>query len=289
MLPYLLIKFIVLLFAILPWRAIYPISRFFAFILRSIIRYRHTMLYDNLAISFPKLTKKELTTLHRSVYRQYTEITCENLKSFSVKPEELQSRITVENIDLLKNQLKQNQNCLAYTSHFANWEWQAMIGALVNYQLLGVYKASHNEKVEALLQGYRNRWGIEFSTVKNFPKKAIKQLKKDLNPTSAKIIFLLSDQNPTKQQPSTQVDFLNRKTNFVVAPERLATRYNLPAFFIRMSRKCRGHYHIKIEQYNEQEKREESLTHWYAKQLEKQIIEDPASWLWLHNRWKKRD
>ena len=289
MAAYLSLRLIILLFAILPWCSLYPISRFFAFLLRTVIRYRHKMLLNNLKLSFPQYGEKEIRQLHRSVYRQYTEVLCENLKAISIDPNKTEERVEFENFEAIKEYLNNGQNCIALTSHFANWEWQAAAGKYLNHQMIGVYKKSHNRHVEHLLQQYRQRWKVQFTPISVFPRFILKHLNNQ-NQSTPQLIFLLCDQNPTREQPSAEIHFLNRKTRFILAPEKLAKRYNLPVFHMKMIRIKRGHYRVTANQYsdNNTNQKTQSITQWYAEELEKQILENPASWLWLHNRWKKR-
>ena len=56
---YLFIYIIVYLFSLLPWRVMYIISDFVAFLLQRVFKYRLAIVQQNLAIAFPKKTEKE--------------------------------------------------------------------------------------------------------------------------------------------------------------------------------------------------------------------------------------
>jgi KDO2-lipid IV(A) lauroyltransferase len=52
----------------------------------------------------------------------------------------------------------------------------------------------------------------------------------------------------------------------------------------------RGYYECTLVTIGEPPylKGEENVVENYVRAVEKRIIEEPASWLWSHNRWKKR-
>lgn len=63
-----------------------------------------------------------------------------------------------------------------------------------------------------------------------------------------------------------------------------------PVLFFNTRRVKRGHYEVTIELLTEPPytKGDTQVVEKYARKLEEAILENPANWLWSHDRWKTR-
>lgn len=287
MLEYMVFRLCVSFFSLLPWCVVYQISYAMAWLLRRVIKYRLTMLNQHIGLCFPKYSKRQKKHLIASIYRQYTDVICENIRSFSMSAEKVLEHIDFENPELLKEILSQYPSSLIIASHFCNWEWGGVLSLLFPGQINSIYKPIHNKYINNYILALRQRWGTVLLSTREFPRVLARSFKsKSFN--AAQAFILLSDQNPVPNQPSIELMFLNRYTNFLVMPEKMARRFGAPMIYAKMTRLKRGQYRIHFLPLASESLEEGDLTRMVAKCLEQQIQDDPSSWLWLHNRWKER-
>ena len=105
----------------------------------------------------------------------------------------------------------------------------------------------------------------------------------------ARLAFLFaSDQTPTKNKKSYWLNFLNQETVVFTGAERYAREYNLPVFYVSVSKIKRGFYKVKFTLITEKPNDLEfgKVTDLYMSKLENDIITSPQYWLWSHKRWK---
>jgi KDO2-lipid IV(A) lauroyltransferase len=100
--------------------------------------------------------------------------------------------------------------------------------------------------------------------------------------------IMAADQSPSNTKNVIWVDFLVRKTAFLHGPEKYASRYNFPVFFVDIQRVKRGYYELELILLSENpaELEHGELTRRYAEKLEEAILKQPENWLWSHKRWK---
>ena len=102
------------------------------------------------------------------------------------------------------------------------------------------------------------------------------------------LLGLIADQNAPPQGDVHWYDFLNHKTLFFEGGEQMAVKFNLPVLYLSMSRisagKYRGEVILLYDGIESVEKHE--ITERYVRQLERDILREPAAWMWSHRRWK---
>jgi len=101
-------------------------------------------------------------------------------------------------------------------------------------------------------------------------------------------IGLLSDQKPRPEVTKYWTTFLNQNTGFLDGGEVLAKKFGYPVFYLYITRTKRGYYVADMRTISATPKdtAEGEITERYARLLEENIKEQPALWLWTHNRWK---
>ncbi len=84
--------------------------------------------------------------------------------------------------------------------------------------------------------------------------------------------------------------FLNQDTSVFTGPEKLGAKFNYPIVYINITRPRRGYYEVTPELMflNPKETVENEISDAFMKRLEKEIIRNPAPWLWSHKRWKHK-
>ena len=92
MVSYLLLRFAVILFSLLPFRVLYFISDAIAFVLYKVIHYRYGVIFTNLKNAFPEKPDEEIESIIRKSYLNLSDILVESLKGMSLNHSELVRR-----------------------------------------------------------------------------------------------------------------------------------------------------------------------------------------------------
>ncbi|MBN9303563.1 lysophospholipid acyltransferase family protein, partial [Dysgonomonas mossii] len=111
------------LHALLPFRALYILSDFLYFLVYKVIRYRLKVVRINLKNSFPEKTDKELHVIEKEFYHHFCDYFVETLKLLHISDEEMQKRMVFENMDIVKDLMKDGNSALMFLGHYGNWEW----------------------------------------------------------------------------------------------------------------------------------------------------------------------
>ena len=81
---------------------------------------------------------------------------------------------------------------------------------------------------------------------------------------------------------------MNQETAFLDGGEVLSRKFDLGVVYAHITSPQRGHYRIHFEVITDDAPSmlENAITLSYARLLESNIRQQPARWLWTHNRWK---
>lgn len=268
----------------LPLSFLYLVSDLIYFLIYYLVGYRKKVVYHNIKNAFPSKTDKETKNIARGFYKNLSDIIIETIKAISISEEELRKRITIKNKEVLQQYIEKGKiSVIAMTSHQCNWEW-VLLGCGVHYpfSMNGIYKPLSNPYFQRLMLGIRSRFGGNpipmASTVMEIIKKK----------NEPRAYGFVADQAPMRSHRKYWTEFLNQDTAFFVGAEKIAQLTKFPAIFIGMKRIKRGYYEINMKKLSSPPYHGGSheLLERYAREVEKQIIENPSDWLWSHKRWK---
>lgn len=281
------LKFIISVFASLPFRLIYLLADILAFTGQRIIKYRRKVVYQNLRNSFPEKSEKEINQITKHFYKNLADLTLETLKSSKMKKEELQKRVKFKNQEVIDQLFVDNKNVFVTLGHCGNWEWVGnKIALFLQHEGAAVYKPIHDEFFNNYMIGIRQKYK---GTLMIDYKKVFRTLVslKDKLIT----VFILSDQSPPRTELNYFVDFLSQKTAFYDGMEKVARALNYAVIYLDIKRVNRGFYEVEIIPitHNAKNTKEDFITKEYIRLLEKSIISQPDNWLWSHRRWKNRE
>lgn len=282
-LSFLLIIFITVL-GIIPFFILYPLSDLVSFILYRIAGYRKKVVQENLALSFPYLDKKSLRRLVRLSYKNLSDVLLEGIKGFTMTRRQIMNRHYVVNPQILDSFRMEGKTIIALPSHYGNWEWGSLSPGLFikNYKIVAFYKPLMNPYADRFVRKNRSRTGTMLASIY----KTYSTFESLENEMSAYI--MASDQSPSNTKNAIWVNFLGRETAFLYGPEKYATKYNFPIFFVDIQRVKRGFYRLELSLIsdNPAELKPGEITRIYARKLEEAILKKPENWLWSHRRWK---
>lgn len=277
---YLIIKPI----SLLPWTVLYLLSDFIYLLLYKVLRYRISIVDQNLSNSFPEKSSQEIRDLRRNFYHHFCDIIVESLKIFSISGEDAKNRFVVKNPEILKPYFDQGRSVLIAGGHYNNWEMLAVgIDSYIEHQSVAIYHKLRNEFMNNKALESRGRYGLKMiarQEVKDYFAQT-----KDLTAT-----IFGADQSPSIAKKVYWMQFLNQETAVMYGVEKFAKEKNSPVIFGGIQKVKRGHYEFTMEVLIDDPSKAEygEITEAHVKRLEQQIVADPQYWLWTHKRWKRK-
>src|SRR2546425_186257 len=101
---------------------------------------------------------------------------------------------------------------------------------------------------------------------------------------------LIADQTPKhKNDPRHWTEFLNQETAFFIGAGKIAKFIDAKVLYVKMRRLRRGFYAVELSVIAEppyEEVEDVQIVERFARNLERDIRESPADWLWLQKKWK---
>lgn len=270
--------------SLLPLPVLYGISTLLYVVLYHIIRYRRSVVFNNLRRAFPERSQVELHALERDYYRRLADLLMEVIKAISIAPQELHRRCSFsERFERHFQQLFDcGRHCIVLMGHLGNWEWACLSMSLrFPIVLQPVYQPLKSRFFDALMLGLRKRFGSNPIPMSHAARALLQA------PARPTCTVLISDQSPPAGQGSWFL-FLGQMTPFHHTGMRLAIRSGHQVLFARVMRLRRGYYHIDADLLEtiSQDDGAEQLLKAYIQLMEQEIRKDPPQWLWSHRRWK---
>ncbi|MEJ6794990.1 MAG: lysophospholipid acyltransferase family protein [Flavobacteriales bacterium] len=253
--------------------------------LLSLFGYRKEVILTNLKKSFPNYSESELIKTKSLFYSHLGQIIAESIKAFNISTKEIENRVEFTNPDLVQKYLNQNRDVIMVLGHYGNWEW-ALLATSHHFdqELVGIYKPLSSNYWDEKVKKMRAKFGATLVSMKDSYRYLMK------NNNKAKIIGIIADQTPSKDEINYWTDFLNQKTPVFLGTEKLAKKLNCPVVFTHIERVKRGKYKISYELITEtpQEHSDGEITDLHTRLLQEKIKEKPQHWLWSHKRWKHK-
>lgn len=276
------------LHALLPFRVLYILSDILYFFVYKIAGYRLKVVRHNLEASFPEKTKHERLTIEREFYHHFCDYFVETLKLLHISDEEMQRRMQFNNVEQIKELMKDGNSALMYLGHYCNWEWVTSINLDFKEEgkVLGeIYKPLKNKAMDELFLKIRSRFGsLAISKQDTF--RVIVKLRNEGQQT---LIGFMADQTPAWRNIHYWTPFLNQDTPVFTGVERIAKQTGFAVVYLDMEKIKRGYYKatVRLITDNPREEPENNITETYIRAMEKTILRNPAYWLWTHKRWKR--
>jgi Kdo2-lipid IVA lauroyltransferase/acyltransferase len=282
-LSFLLIFFIMIL-GIIPFFLLYPLSDLVSFVLYRIVGYRKNVVRDNLTRTFTQLDKKKLRRLERLSYKNLSDVLLEGIKGFTMTRNQILKHHKVINPEVLEPFKATGRTIITLPTHYGNWEWGSLSPGLYikDYKIVAFYKPLTNPYADRFVRKNRSRTGTTLASIYK-TNATFDSLKNELS-----AYIMAADQSPSNTKNVIWVNFLGSETAFLHGPEKYATRYNFPVFFVDIQRVRRGYYQLELSLLsdNPAQLKPGEITRRYAGKLEEAILKKPENWLWSHRRWK---
>lgn len=108
--------FFIFLIWLIPFRVLYVISDFIAFVLRT-IGYRKAVVIDNLTKCFPEKSDKEIRRITKLFYRNLSDVLLEAFKSFTMTSEQVKKRHKVINPEIASRLFAEGKSVIGVPAH----------------------------------------------------------------------------------------------------------------------------------------------------------------------------
>jgi KDO2-lipid IV(A) lauroyltransferase len=251
-----------------------------------VVRYRRKVVRSNLINSFPDKSKREIISIERKFYHYFCDVFIEAMYRINMTPQEVNRRITFENVELIEKIYAENKSAMLMMAHYGNWEWVSALSLHLPKEspLYGVYKRLTNADFDAMTYRLRLKYNMGNIEMRNLFKTMLQMGK-----AGEKGVFaMVSDQSPRKDSIRFSMMFMNQPTPVIVGTEVLARKFDYPVLILSITRPKRGYYHCKVEMLSASPKDEPefSISEKYMRRLETDINQNPELWLWTHKRWK---
>lgn len=278
--------FAIRLLSRLPFVVLYALSDFLFIVSFYLVKYRRKMVWENLRNSFPAKSESELRKIERTFYKNLCDYAVEMIKLLTISKEELGRRVVFINPEVSIGYIQRGQSLLNLASHQFNWEWLLAAGSFVlPGQMDFVYQPVNNKFFDYFSYTCRTRFGAHGIKRDTVAREIIKR--KDI----VRNIAIVGDQYPgwghDKRYPAT---FMHQPTVFFNGPNQLAQLTQFPVLYYAMRKIKRGYYETKIIEIAlpPYQKENTDVLKNYIEAVEDVINNEPAGWLWSHNRWKTR-
>lgn len=240
---------------------------------------------ENLKLTFPEKSEKELQILRKKFYRHLCDLFLEMIKTMHLSKEQIKKRFKVLNIEVI-NEIEKEKSILVVCSHYANWEWNVSINNYITSNGFAIYQKIENIYFDRLIKKMRSKW----NTTPIEQRETVKTVIKNEQGSIRGVYGLVSDQSPMASRAQYWSKFMGIKVPVFNGAEALAKKLDLAVVFMKVSKVKRGYYQaefIPITTHGKKTKNHE-ITEQFLRLTEQQIRERPEHYLWTHKRWKHR-
>lgn len=269
------------LFSLLPFWFMYLLSDGISFLLYHLIRYRRAVVKRNISIAFPDKTAKERQKIERDFYTYFTDNWIEFIKLFSISEKELNKRFT-GNYEVANALYATGQNVQMQLGHYFNWEYANLAyGMHITYPFVVVFRPISSKIIDRIFYKVRTRFNSHLISAYRFRQEFATYAKDRF------ALVLVADQKEFPEK-AYWTPFFGQMTTFVKGPDRTAKFNNAAVVLGLIKRIKRGHYTSELVLITTTPRSlpEGELTKRMISFIENAIREQPANYLWSHNRWK---
>lgn len=283
-LGYILTYSFVWLLHLLPEPILYLISDLLYLLMYHVAGYRKKVVYDNLRKAFPEYDRSEIRRIAKQFYHHLSDVILESAVFHFYSESGARSRLRFKNPELLGDLYKKGKQVMAVMGHYGNWEYITALGLHMDYPFLAIYKPLHNRYFDRMVQKNRKAFGMIPVPMAKIGRTLIEYHR---NNTAALTLFL-ADQRPQYHQIQYWTKFLGRDTPLFLGTEKLARKLDAAVVFLKFRKLKRGRYELEAELICESPEglHPYEITERHVRILENMIREEPAYWLWSHQRWK---
>ena len=267
-----------------PFWLLYLKSDIYYLLVYHVFHYRRKVVRQNLLRAFPDKDPKAIKGIERHFYRNLCDLFVEAPKMMRMDPNGYKKRITVTNVELVRQLYEQKKNVFYAIPHSGNWEWFGkMIPDFTEHNGLAIYKRVQNDVFERLMLYMRTKDCSLEMIESNSVLRRLVQLRDKQNG-----VLMMADQTSHGLEQDYWTEFLHQDTCWFTGIERIAKKLDYAVVFVSMTRQGRGCYEVSFELVVDEPKAaaDGEIMEKYVRCVERFIETNPDNWLWSHRRWK---
>jgi KDO2-lipid IV(A) lauroyltransferase len=248
-----------------------------------IVGYRKAVVIQNISRAFPEKNYAEVRQVVQRFYAGFTSSFAEMVKSISIRPRELDSKLTFIGLERLTGLVEDGKNVIACLGHCGNWEMLNYMPQKLDSDMYAVYKPLKSGTANRLMIRLRSRFGMKLIEDRSVARRLLS------NETPLGVYLFLADQCPTTRDEKYRFELFNQPAWHFSGMEKLArTTGSAVVYLYILPGEIKGHYLIVCTPLSADARatREGEITRKYIERLTENIREAPHAWLWSHRRWK---
>lgn len=282
---FIIFKFFVNIFRVIGLRRTRRSTKFLALVLFYLIPVRKKVVINNLKIALPQKTDSEIKKLALQTYQNILITFFELMYLPSLTRDELESSISIENIEEIKKSVGTNKAAIFFTGHFGGWEFcMAALSLKFGREFSVLAQPQTNSMVSDFVMKARSKFGNKIVLSGISVRKLYETIK------SGGMIGVAGDQRGHYEGP--RFNFFGRPTALYTGTASIALKMNCPVIMAAFERQKDYSYKMHLEELNfenlpdEHEEKLRELTQRYISFLEKHIKKNPEQYFWMHKIWK---
>ena len=263
----------------------YYILKPFLALLLILSHYRHKVIAENMAKSFPDKSKQEIRRLVHRYYMHLAEVAVDIISLVGASERRKDRAVNWVNAKEVTERLN-GKDWIAVGAHYGCWEYLPLWS---RKQMCNTFMSVYHPMSNVVFDGLFLRLRKYSENITTVPMKStITYYLRNRNKGKGIILGLLSDQSPNLRADTHWFRFLNQDTAFIDGAESIAAKFKIPILFAYTKRVAPGRYEVMLEEiYDGKENvAQHEITQRYATRLEEMIREQPELWMWSHKRWK---
>lgn len=249
---------------------------------------RRRILLKNLAHAFPEKPHREIAAIARASVENTARALLDYLEASDGTAEALRARVEFTGLEHLQAARARGKGVFLLSGHFGSWEIAALAVGLLGEPIASVVRPLDNPLLEEELTRRRTRFGNRVIPKKEAARELLKAMRKNES------VAILVDQNVLPQE-AVFVPFFGRPAATTPSLALLQLKTGAAVVPIFTWPLGGGRYRLGFEEpmlpddtAAPRAERVRQMTERYMRVTEAAVRREPASWLWLHDRWRTR-
>jgi len=281
-------------------------GRFVAWLMGSVLHYRRDVVMVNLARSFPDKKYEELDSIRKAFYTNLGYVIGEAIWFGTSSFERVRRQHIVEmtNPEVPGWLYEAGKSVIIISGHFGNWElsggfeaydYKDTPGHIDEHNACVIYKKLSSKTWDRIFRHNRTAPLHDSKGYKGYVEGMNVVRYMYTHKDEPKFYVFNTDQSPySNSSGNIDLEFMHQPTKAMSTPAALAHKFGFAVLYAGMKRKEPGKYELTYTPICEDGSAlpvQEIMEKFYAL-LQKDIEEQPESYIWSHKRWKhkiKRD
>ncbi|MFZ1729457.1 MAG: lysophospholipid acyltransferase family protein [Bacteroidota bacterium] len=273
------------LLQLLPLGAVRRLARLGAGFVWYCVPIRKSLTLMQLRAAFPDREESEIRSIARDSYTNLVTTIFELMWTPRLDDASISRILRLDNPEVIEKAARRGTGVIFMSGHFGNWEWLTVgVARLLGLSFTGVVHPIHNPAVDALVEGWRGKFGNRIVPMGVSIREIIHTLR------NRGLVGMIADQSGPSG--SIYVRFFGRPAATYEGPAVFALRIGAPVVMVYTVRAPDGNYNILAEEISTQDldgfnvENVQELTRRHVRALERMVTKHPSLWLWQHKRWK---